>query len=80
MVCCTTWVDEDSARMPAVIDRARSGQVNMLNRPSKDTPVLVTSFSDRNPSRWYLYDPERRQLEEAVAAAPWIRSSALGAP
>ena len=73
----TAWFDEDGARMQATIDRALPQATNRLQRAGQDGPVLVSSRSDRDPGRWLLYDPKKRQLEELVSAAPWIEPAQL---
>jgi len=68
----TVWFDQQWASWQKMIDQALPGAVNVLSRPVDSPLVLVTSYSDRQPGEWYLFDPAKPSLERAVAAMPWI--------
>jgi dipeptidyl aminopeptidase/acylaminoacyl peptidase len=73
----TVWVDEQWARWQASIDAALPGMVNALTR-SEGSRVLVSSYSDKSPVSWYLFDPEAAKLEPIAASRPWIEAKAMG--
>ncbi|MCE2659930.1 MAG: prolyl oligopeptidase family serine peptidase [Rubrivivax sp.] len=68
----TVWLDETMARMQATIDATLPGRTNMLRRFGTSNRVLVTSFSDTMPGRYYLFDETKRNLEEVGAVMPWL--------
>jgi dipeptidyl aminopeptidase/acylaminoacyl peptidase len=72
----TVWFDPEWAQLQATVDRAIPNRINTLTREGGDR-ILVTSFSDRDPATWYLYDPKSKRLEELVSAFPWLRNAAL---
>ncbi len=66
-----TWVDESRARTQRMIDTALPNMINTFRR-TKGKTLLVTSFSDVKPTRWYLLDEEKRTMEEIGASRPWL--------
>ena len=58
----TVWFDDDWARVQATADKALPATANYLARVKEDL-YLVTSFSDTNPSTWYLLDTAKGTLE-----------------
>jgi dipeptidyl aminopeptidase/acylaminoacyl peptidase len=70
------WVDEDWARIQAMVDAALPGKVNILSR-SGGSHVLVSSSSHLDPTTWYLLDPAAKKLEEVVSAMPWIKANQM---
>jgi dipeptidyl aminopeptidase/acylaminoacyl peptidase len=67
------WFDPEWARMQAAIDAALPKHINRLSRSSNTDAVLVFSYSDRDPGRWYLLNLQKKQLQELVARMPWIK-------
>jgi dipeptidyl aminopeptidase/acylaminoacyl peptidase len=70
----TYWIDEGIAKWQAQVDKALPDRVNRLQMP-QDTaaaPILVSSYSDRDPGRYYLFDPRRGTLESITQSRPWI--------
>ena len=65
------WLDADWARAQATVDAALPGRVNHLGGRAK-TRLLVHSYSDRDPGRYYLYDVAKGSLSEQLAARPEI--------
>jgi dipeptidyl aminopeptidase/acylaminoacyl peptidase len=67
------WLDEDYAKMHAVVNRGLpKGNVNTMN-VLDDGRVQVISRSDRDPGTYYLYDPVARQLQEVMRPYDWIK-------
>ncbi|MEO6927655.1 MAG: prolyl oligopeptidase family serine peptidase [Casimicrobiaceae bacterium] len=56
------WFDDDWARVQAAVDKALPDTANQLARGDA-SHFLVTSFSDRDPGRWYLLDTASGKLE-----------------
>ena len=56
------WFDEEARKAQALVDAALPGAYNVFNMSKRR--VLVFSASDTNPGEWYLFDREKRQLEE----------------
>jgi dipeptidyl aminopeptidase/acylaminoacyl peptidase len=46
--------------------------INTFRRTPDGKKLLITSFSDVNPTRWYMLDEEKNTLEEIGAARPWM--------
>jgi dipeptidyl aminopeptidase/acylaminoacyl peptidase len=72
----TYWIDPEVAKQQAQIDKALPNHVNQLqfrevSGPAA-APTLVVSYSDRNPGRYYLFNPERGTLESISQSRPWI--------
>jgi dipeptidyl aminopeptidase/acylaminoacyl peptidase len=70
----TYWIDETLAKWQAQVDQALPNRVNRLRLPDDTAaaPILVGSFSDREPGRYYLFNPQRGALESVAQARPWI--------
>jgi dipeptidyl aminopeptidase/acylaminoacyl peptidase len=72
----TYWIDPERAKQQAQVDKALPDHVNHLqfrelSGPAA-APTLVVSYSDRNPGRYYLFNPERGTLESISQSRPWI--------
>lgn len=66
------WLDEDLGRIEAVVNNSLPrGNVNNLS-VLDDGRVLVTSWSDRDPGVYYLYDPKRKQMQELLRPVDWL--------
>jgi dipeptidyl aminopeptidase/acylaminoacyl peptidase len=65
------WVDPAWQTHQQAIDAALPGRVNLLGGMA-DATVLVRSYSDTSPSRYYLLDTRARKLSLLGASRPWI--------
>lgn len=70
----TYWIDETLAKIQGQIDQALPGRVNQLQTSnlSEGAPILVTSYSDRDPGRFLLFNPKDNKLEQIAQSRPWI--------
>ena len=66
------WIDEKSATIQASLDRALPGRINIFRRTPDGKKFVVTSYSDIHPVSWYLFDDDKRSLEEIGASKPWL--------
>ena len=67
-----TWLDQKSAAIQNSLDRALPGRINNFRRTPDGKRFIVTSYSDTRPARWYMYDDEKRSIEEIGASKPWL--------
>ncbi|MFN9005671.1 MAG: alpha/beta hydrolase family protein [Betaproteobacteria bacterium] len=67
------WFDESLQALQDALDKAQPTTTNFLARSSTKGRVLVTSRSDRNATRWQLYDPASKRVDTLASAAPWLR-------
>ena len=68
----TIWIDEERAKTQKALDGALPNVINRFSRTPDGKRLLVTSYSDQSPVRWYIFDEEKRTLEELGAARPWL--------
>ncbi len=68
----TAWVDEGRAKTQRTLDAALPNMINTFRRTPDGKRLLVTSYSDVKPVRWYLLDEQKRTLEEIGAGRPWL--------
>ena len=68
----TVWLDAEMKSLQAAIDGALPGLTNVVRRPRDASRVLVSSYSDTAPGRFYLYDGQARRLEEIGSSRPWL--------
>jgi dipeptidyl aminopeptidase/acylaminoacyl peptidase len=68
----TIWIDENYAKIQAVLDASLKDRINTFSRTPDGKTLLVTSYSDLAPARWYLFDEEKRTLEEVAVSRPWL--------
>ena len=66
------WLDEKNAAIQSGLDKALPNRINRFRRTADGKRLVVTSYSDTLPPRWYLYDEEKRTLEQIGAARPWM--------
>jgi dipeptidyl aminopeptidase/acylaminoacyl peptidase len=66
------WVDETRARVQKTLDAALPGLMNRIQRTPDGKRWLVTSYSDVTPVKWYLFDEEKRTLEQLGDSRPWL--------
>jgi dipeptidyl aminopeptidase/acylaminoacyl peptidase len=58
----TVWFDEEAARVQATVDRSLPGAINTFDLSQRR--ALVYSRSDVDPGGWYIFDRDKRQLEQ----------------
>ncbi|MEO7760968.1 MAG: hypothetical protein ABIS68_03540, partial [Casimicrobiaceae bacterium] len=68
----TVWVDEYYAKVQAMLDATFKDRINNFRRTPDGKKFLVTSYSDQAPPRWYLFDEEKRTVEEIAVSKPWL--------
>lgn len=75
----TFWIDPERKKIQEQVDQAIPDTVNVLQFDSEnsDAPVLVTSYSDRDPGRFLLFDAKKVQLLQLAASRPWIKPEAM---
>lgn len=66
------WLDEKEAKTQSAIDAALPGLINTYGRFPNSSRMLVASYSDTSPVRYYLLDEEKRTLEELFTGRPWL--------
>jgi dienelactone hydrolase len=67
----THWFDAPWARLQASVDATLPGRVNMLSGDVQDK-VVVGSYGDVDPGRWYVLDVRTMTLRFVLAARPHI--------
>ena len=72
------WFDKDWATWQKMLDQALPGHVNLISRNTDGKRLLVYSYSDKDPGKFYLFDTEKRQLIEFLAVRPWIKPQEMG--
>ena len=69
----TTWFDEDMVRLQTSLDKALPGNVNTIDFADEDSRyVLIYSASDSNPGGYFLFDSEKRKLQEVSKSREWL--------
>ncbi|MBL0124827.1 MAG: prolyl oligopeptidase family serine peptidase [Betaproteobacteria bacterium] len=69
----TTWFDEDLARLQAALDKALPERTNAIDIADENSRyVLIYSASDTNPGGYFLYDTEKRSLQEVSKSREWL--------
>ena len=71
------WTDPDWAHLQRTIDAALPETFNRISRTPDGKRLLVTASSDRTPARWYLFDENKRSLEELFDSRPWLSPDKL---
>jgi dipeptidyl aminopeptidase/acylaminoacyl peptidase len=59
------------------IDAALPGHVNLFEIGGDSGRILVSSYSDREPVRWYLLDEKSKTLEDLLESRPWLTPDKL---
>lgn len=67
----TYWADPAWKALQATIDSALPGRVNQLTG-NPDGAILVRTYSDTSPARYYLFDSKAKKLSLLGASRPWI--------
>jgi dipeptidyl aminopeptidase/acylaminoacyl peptidase len=65
------WFDARWAALQKTIDAALPGSINLMHG-DKNGRVLVSSYSDVDPGRWYLLDTVTSKMREIGVARPTI--------
>ena len=69
----TTWFDEDMVSLQSALDKAMPGNVNTIDFADDDSRyVLIYSASDSNPGGYFLFDAEKRKLQEISKSREWL--------
>lgn len=66
------WLDEKNAGIQKSLDQALPNRINRFSRAPDGKRLIVSSYSDTTPPRWYLHDQEKRTIEEIGASRPWM--------
>ena len=67
----THWLDPKWAARQAAVDRALQGKANLLSG-KPDGPIVIRSYSDTSPARYYLMDPLLGKVSLLGASRPWV--------
>ncbi|MCX8113708.1 MAG: S9 family peptidase [Burkholderiaceae bacterium] len=70
------WLSESMHRLQRMVDGALPNTHNSIRRTRGDL-YLVTSYSDRQPTAWYLLDERKKTLEELFSSRPWLTHDRL---
>ena len=76
----TYWIDPKLAALQARIDATLPDTVNVVQAADLDggaTLSLVASYSDRDPGRDYLFDADKKQIEQIAVQRPWIKPAQM---
>lgn len=73
----THWLRDEEARIQATMDKALPGAYNVV-RKLGDGRYAVRSSSDRDPTTYFIFDPEKRQLVEVGRPYRWIDPNRMG--
>ena len=73
----TVWIDEKEAKTQATVDRALPATRNVFRRFPNSSRVLITSYSDVVPAKYFLLDEEKKTLEELFSSKPWLTKDHL---
>ncbi len=66
------WLDEKYATIQRNLDGALPNRINRFRRVPGGKRLIVTSYSDTSPTRWYLHDEEAKTLEPIGSSRPWL--------
>ena len=66
------WLDEKYAATQRNLDAALPNRINSFARTPDGKRLIVTTFSDSSPTRWYLHDEEAKTLEQIGSSRPWL--------
>ena len=67
-----TWFDPRMARLQASLDASLPDHVNVIQAQRPSPRMIVFSYSDVDPGRWYLFEPGAMKMKELVASLPNI--------
>lgn len=67
----THWIDADWKAQQQAVDATLPGRVNTLSGLPNGS-LLVSSYSDTSPRRYYLLDTKARKMSLLGASRPWV--------
>lgn len=73
----TLWFDKGLASLQTGIDKALSGQVNVIHPGNAQAAMLISSYSSTNPGKYLLYFPDKKKLQNLLTTRPWIESGEM---
>jgi dipeptidyl aminopeptidase/acylaminoacyl peptidase len=71
------WTDPDYRRLQGMIDGALPGKLNGFVRTPDGKRLVITSYSDTSPTKWFMLDEEKKAMEELFESRPWIKPGQL---
>jgi len=66
------WFSQAHAAVQAQVDTALPDRINDFELSAQSTKVLITSYSDVHPERWYVFDQAQKTLEEVGNSKPQL--------
>ncbi len=74
----TIWIDPDLQKLQRQVDASLPGKVNLITRPA-DNPnrVLIRSYSDADPGRYFLLHRDPLRMEELLPTRPAIKAELM---
>jgi len=66
------WFSEAHAAVQAQVDKALPDRINDFELSSQSSKVLITSYSDVHPEKWYVFDQAQKTLEEVGNSKPQL--------
>jgi dipeptidyl aminopeptidase/acylaminoacyl peptidase len=66
------WLSPLHAAVQAQVDKALPDRINDFELNSQSSKVLITSYSDVHPERWYVFDQTQKTLEEVGNSKPQL--------
>jgi dipeptidyl aminopeptidase/acylaminoacyl peptidase len=66
------WVDEKYAAIQRNLDATLPNRINTFRRTPDGKRLIVSSYSDTMPVRWYIHDEEKKTLETLGVSRPWL--------
>jgi dipeptidyl aminopeptidase/acylaminoacyl peptidase len=76
----TYWLDSKLSALQARIDATLPDTLNVLQAADLDAGgavSLVAAYSDRDPGRYYLFDGDKKQIEQIASQRPWIKPAEM---
>lgn len=73
----TVWIDETYIKLQKMVDAALPDTINGFRRTPDGKNLVISSFSDVEPTKWYLLNEEKRTMEELFTSRPWIKKEQL---
>lgn len=66
------FTDESYAKLQRSFEATFPGLDVGFRRTPDGKRMIVRTSSDRHPARWYLFDEEKRSMEELFVSKPWM--------
>jgi dipeptidyl aminopeptidase/acylaminoacyl peptidase len=66
------WIDEKYAAIQRNLDATLPERINSFRRLPDGKRLIVTSYSDTSPVRWYIHDEEKKTIEAIGVSRPWL--------